>query len=103
MSPCPFKNSSGNCVPPGEASGPQCSFSGSDFESLCAVYPAHKAKSQGQPLSAQEAMATAYSRGFAQERAREEQGGEPGRASGPQGCLVVILVVAFIIGLALIA
>jgi hypothetical protein len=51
---CPFKNNRGECVPPGENSGPICSFQGWDYERLCAVYPVHEAKKTGKRISLRE-------------------------------------------------
>lgn len=70
MARCEFENSKGECVPPGEASGPPCSFTGSHHERLCAVYPLHMAGKSGRPMSAAEATRTAYQRGLGQEEER---------------------------------
>ncbi len=76
MERCPYKDAEGRCIAPGETDGPACSFSGSDFERLCAVFPLHAARQRGKPLSATEATAVAYQRGLAQE-ADEEAGPAP--------------------------
>lgn len=69
---CPFSKG-GLCVPPGETTGPPCSFDGSDYKRLCAVYPMHKARKDGDPMSPLDAMQTAYQRGFAQEAEQEKK------------------------------
>jgi hypothetical protein len=73
MARCEFKDDTGCCIPPGETQGPLCSFAGSNFKRLCAVFPAHLARKQGKPMSALEAMAVGYSRGFAQETERQRK------------------------------
>jgi TM2 domain-containing membrane protein YozV len=66
MNKCQFMNNSGECVRPGETSGPFCSFTEQDHERLCAVYPLHVARKGGRPMSAMEATITGFARGFAQ-------------------------------------
>jgi hypothetical protein len=67
MARCEFKNSEGECIPPGDSTGPSCTFRGSDYARLCAVHPLHVARKKGRPMSASEATRTAYARGLAQE------------------------------------
>jgi thiol-disulfide isomerase/thioredoxin len=74
---CPFKNDKGECVPPGERSGPACSFQLSDYERLCAVYPDHAAAAAGKHVSLREAVEEQDRRALAMQRELEE------RAKGP--------------------
>ena len=69
MRRCRFKDKAGRCVPPGEADGPPCSFVGTDYENLCAVYPMHLATEQGTPMSTMDRLLSAFARGAAQQRA----------------------------------
>lgn len=65
---CPFKKNRGKCVPPGESSGPKCSFTQQDYKRLCAVYPTHKAKRTGKHISLKEIIAEQERRGLLQVR-----------------------------------
>jgi len=62
---CPFYTD-GRCVSPGTGRTPPCSFTGTDFARLCAVYPMHRSAQTGTRVATAELLAEATARGLAQ-------------------------------------